>query len=333
MDSEHPLLSHQQEAVQALSKKFDRVTVITGHVGVNNTSPNVEIISTRWNAGRGFRNLMRLLGKSLPLIIRGNFDSVFFHMTDLQCAILSPIVRLRGKKQYLWYAHTSKSIYLLWSSLWVNLIITSTRGSCPLKSKKVLPIGQAIDDARFTKLSLEKLNLNRLIHIGRFDKSKKIEALVKAATELHEENEEIELTLVGSPANEESKIWAQDLSTRYTNQTKLGWLKFESAISRSLFREKMEDSGCFFHAYIGSLDKTLVESTMVCVPVVTINPEYISIFGAWSKIEPVSLVSEYRAMRSLDFSYLELELNRRHSLALRNHSLTNWITQLSQLLK
>lgn len=333
MDSEHPLLSHQQEAVHALSNKFDHVTVITGQAGINKASPNVKIIDTQWNAGQGFRNTVRLLAKSLPLIIRGDFNSVFFHMTDLQCAVLSPFLRLRGKRQLLWYAHTSKSNYLVWSSFWVNSIITSTPGSCPLKSEKVLPIGQAIDESRFAKIPLEKLNLNKLIHIGRFDKSKQIETLIQAAMELREENDQIELKLVGSPANEESKIWAEGLSAKYGDQIELGWLEFEGSISRTLFPMKMAKSGSFFHAYIGSLDKTLVESTMLTVPVVTINPEYINIFGSWSNSEPVSLISEYRALKSLNFADLDAELNRRHSLAVRSHSLTNWVDQLSQLLR
>jgi glycosyltransferase involved in cell wall biosynthesis len=333
MDSEHPLLSHQQEAVHALSDKFDHVTVITGQVGINNASPNVKIINTQWNAGQSFRNAVRLLVRSLPLIIRGDFNSVFFHMTDLQCAVLSPFIRLRGRKQFLWYAHTSKSNYLLWSSLWVNSIITSTLGSCPIKSKKVSPIGQAINESWFAKISLEKLNLNKLIHIGRFDKSKQIETLIQAAIDLRVEDDQIELKLVGSPANEESKIWAEGLSAKYRIQIEHGWLEFEGSISRALFPVKMAESGCFFHAYIGSLDKTLVESTMLCVPVVTINPEYINIFGSWSNSEPVSLISEYRALRSLNFADLDSELNRRHSLALRSHSLANWVKQISQLLR
>jgi glycosyltransferase involved in cell wall biosynthesis len=172
-----------------------------------------------------------------------------------------------------------------------------------------------------------------LIHIGRFDKSKQIETLIQAAIELRGENDQMELKLVGSPANEESKIWAKGLSAKYRNQIELGWLEFESSISRALFPVKMARSGCFFHAYNGSLDKTLVESTMLCVPVVTINPEYINIFGSWSNSVPVSLISEYKAMMSLDFADLDSELNRRHSLALRSHSLTNWVNQLSQLLK
>jgi glycosyltransferase involved in cell wall biosynthesis len=333
MDSEHPLLSHQQEAVNALSNKFDHVTVITGQVGANDASHNVKIINTHWNAGQSFRNAVRLLARSLPLLIRGDFNSVFFHMTDLQCALLSPFIRLRGKKQFLWYAHTSKSNYLLWSSLWVNSIITSTPGSCPIKSEKVLPIGQAIDESRFAKISLEKFNLDKLIHIGRFDKSKQIETLIQAAIELRGENDQIELKLVGSPANEESKIWATGLAAKYRNETELGWLKFEGSISRALFPVKMAKSGCFFHAYIGSLDKTLLESTMLCVPVVTINPEYINIFGSWSNSEPISLISEYRALTSLNFADLDTELTRRHSLALRSHSLTNWVNQLAQLLR
>jgi len=333
MDSEHPLLSHQQEAVHALSNKFDHVTVITGQVGFNNSSPNVKIINTQWNPGQSFRNVVRLLVKSFPLIIRGDFNSVFFHMTDLQCAVLSPFVRLRGIKQLLWYAHTSKSNYLWWSSLWVNSIVTSTPGSCPIKSEKVLPIGQAIDASRFAKISLEKLNLNKLIHIGRFDKSKQIETLIQAAIELREKNNQIELKLVGSPANEESKVWAKSLYAKYGDQIDRGWLEFEGSISRHLFPGKMANSGCFFHAYIGSLDKTLVESTMLCVPVVTINPEYINIFGSWSNSEPISLISEFIALSSLNFADLDSELNRRHTLALRSHSLTNWVNQLTQLLR
>jgi glycosyltransferase involved in cell wall biosynthesis len=333
MDSEHPLLSHQQEAVHALSHKFDHVTVITGQVGINNSSPNVNIVSTQWNPEQSFRNVVRLLVKSLPLIIRGDFNSVFFHMTDLQCAVLSPFVRLRGIKQFLWYAHTSKSNYLWWSSLWVNSIVTSTPGSCPIKSEKVLPIGQAIDASKFAKISLEKLNLNKLIHIGRFDKSKQIETLIEAAIELRKENNQIELQLVGSPANEESKVWAKGLSARYGDQIESGWLQFEGSISRNLFPGKMAKSGCFFHAYIGSLDKTLVESTMLCVPVVTINPEYINIFGSWSNSAPVSLIAEYIALTSLNFADLDSELNRRYTLALRSHSLTNWVNQLTQLLR
>jgi hypothetical protein len=111
------------------------------------------------------------------------------------------------------------------------------------------------------------------------------------------------------------------------------WLNFSRSIPRNQFPEKMAENGCFFHAYIGSLDKTLVESTMLGVPVVTINPEYISLFGRWASAGTTNLVEEYRALRSISFKEIEGELARRRMIAVTNHSLTNWTSQLAHLLQ
>ena len=93
------------------------------------------------------------------------------------------------------------------------------------------------------------------------------------------------------------------------------------------------ENGCFFHAYIGSLDKTLIESTMCRVPVITINPEYLEIFGTWSNLDEITLVDEYTAMRKLTQVELKAELNRRVELAVQNHSLEHWINLLMEILK
>jgi glycosyltransferase involved in cell wall biosynthesis len=333
MDSQDPLLSHQLEAVKSLAGNFTKVTVITGKVGSINVPENVRVIDSKWVPGHRFRSLFSLIIKSTPVILRGNFRSVFFHMTDLQCAILSPLLWVRRRRQYLWYAHTGKSLYLRWSAIWINLIVTSTPGSCPLKGSKIIAIGQAIDSRRFTPIPLTELDLNKLIHIGRFDRSKNIESLIQAAVELREEFEGVKLSLVGSPANQESQEWAQNLKQSYSKAISNGWLSFSDSIPRERFRVAMTESGCFIHAYLGSLDKTLVESTMLRVPVVTINPEYIKIFGQWGAGSELSLADEYRALRKLGPQELDSELLRRYLIAESNHSLKNWTSQLSRLLQ
>jgi glycosyltransferase involved in cell wall biosynthesis len=333
MDSQDSLLSHQLEAVRSLAHNFNRVTVITGKIGRIEIPDNVRVISSEWIKGQRIRNMLRLLKISLPIIARGNFTSAFFHMTDLQCAVLSPFIRLRHKKQCLWYAHTSNSFYLKWSSKWVNFIITSTAGSCPATGPKVFAIGQAIDSNNFAEIPLVDLDLNKLIHIGRFDKSKNIELLIVEAKKLRQEFEYISLTIVGSPANEESTNWSQDLMQRHSREISNQWLKFSKAIPRDQFPRRMAENGCFFHAYVGSLDKTLVESTMLRVPVVTVNPEYISHFGRWSSAGEVNLVDEYKALRSLTFQEIDKEMIRRRTIAMTNHSLTNWTSRLTQMLQ
>lgn len=333
MDAGNPLLSHQSEAVEALSSKFNRITVITGKIGVFNNLPNVKVISTNWVNGKSLHNILRLYIRAIPVIIRGNFNSVFFHMTDLQCALLSPIVRLRNRKQYLWYAHTYKSKYLIFASLWVNRIITSTDGSCPIKTPKVLAIGQAIDENKFSFIPRKNLKLNKLVHIGRFDKSKNIDTLIKSTENLRINYPDIRLTIIGSPGNENSKNWSSQLISNHALDVEDGWLNFKPAIARSEFSSVMSDNGCFFHAYIGSLDKTLIESTLCGVPVVTLNPEYLRIFNSWSKLEAPTLEEEYISMRMMSDSDLGDEITRRRNIAIQSHSLNHWINALTRELQ
>lgn len=333
MDRKDPLLSHQYEAVNSLSENFNNVIVVTGKIGEVQLDPKVQIFSTEWIPGDRWGNLRRLFRVSLPIIVRGRFSSVFFHMTDLQCALLAPIIRLRGKRQFLWYAHTFESRYLVFASRWVTNIVTSTSGSCPISSSIVKPIGQAIDEKKFAPLSFDELDFSKLIHIGRFDKSKNIQLLISSARELRATYPDIQLTLIGSPANIESRDWARNLKLETESDVRDGWMVFKDSIARDFFPGEVSKNGCFIHGYIGSLDKTLVESTMLRVPVVTINPEYTAIFGTWGNANEISLTSEYLGLRSRSRIEVDTELERRLSIARTEHSLKHWVRELSFLLQ
>jgi glycosyltransferase involved in cell wall biosynthesis len=332
MDSNDPLLSHQHEAVIGLAKNFDKIIVITGKIGEVTPNPKIQMISTDWVQGHLLRNLLNLFYKAIPVIVRGDFSSVFFHMTDLQSALLSPLIRFRRRRQYLWYAHTFKSKYLVFASKWVTGVVTSTSGSCPLTAELVLPIGQAIDEEKFRPISFDILDLNKLIHIGRFDKSKNIDCLVLSAEKIRRSFPEVELTIIGSTANKESRNWADNLISQSRQYVNDGWLRFQESIPREEFPIEMAKNGCFFHYYLGSLDKTLIEATMLCVPVVTLNPEYIGIFGTWSKNSITDLEGEYRALRSLSSGEIQSELIKRLEIAREHHSMRRWVNQLTLLL-
>ena len=332
MDMNDPLLSHQNEAVTGLSKNFQEVTVITGRLGNVTPHPRIQIITTDWVPGKQLRNVLKLFQIAIPEIMRGDFQSVFFHMTDLQCALLSPWIRLRGKKQYLWYAHKFNSRYLKFASKWVNGVVTSTVGSCPLTGEIVRPIGQAIDQRKFRPIPFDTLDLNRLVHIGRFDRSKNIDVLISVSRKLKKTFPDIKLTVIGSPANVASRAWAEDLVLHSQLEVEEGWIEFKPAIRRDEFTIEMAKNGCFFHGYLGSLDKTLIEATMLCIPVVTLNPEYIGIFGTWSKTSLTDLESEYQALRDLPPDEIKTELATRLKKACDNHSLDHWVAQLTELL-
>ncbi len=332
MDLKNPLLSHQIELVNLLAARFEEITVISGNIGLASVKRNITVIESTWISGKRVGNIWRLVRGALPIIWRGNFDSVFFHMTDVQCAILSPIIRIRGKRQFLWYAHTHNSTYLRWARFWINQIITSTPGSCPVKGKKVIPIGQAIDDTKFLPMNISNLNLDRLIHIGRFDESKRIDVLIDSAAALRRDFEFLRFEIVGSPGNPNKHTWADLIKKKYEKFSKQGWLSFRESVQRSEVSSIMRDCGVFFHAYAGSLDRTLIEATMLRMPVVTLNPEYISEFGRWGVNEDFSLESEFKAMRSLTKPELDRELEVRLCHAKLAHSSSLWAEKLSKIL-
>jgi glycosyltransferase involved in cell wall biosynthesis len=332
MDSDNSLLSHQAEAVINLSVFFGRITVITGQLGVFSAPVNVKVIDSRWVSGKPWSSLFRFLRIVLPIISRRKVTSVFSHMTDVHAAAIAPFARCLRIKHYLWYAHTYSSVYLKWSSLWVNGIVTSTAGSCPIKSPRVIPIGQAIDPELFTPNVHISSNIRRLLHVGRFDKRKQIDLLIRQAQKIRETNVEVTLTLIGSPANEESKSWSKKIIAESQNMVNQGWITFKPAISRSELGKLLIEFDAFFHGYVGSLDKTLVESTMAKLPVLSINPEYLKIFGAWTNSEDSDLTEQYHAIVALSEEQLDTELERRRNIAISEHSSKQWTTKLAQLL-
>lgn len=332
VDVTDPLLSHQYEAVKYFAAQFREVIVVTGRVGDFPPLENVKIFSTFWAPKQRLQNIFRLLKTALPLLGSRNYCSVFFHMTDVQAAILSPFIWALNKPQFLWYAHTTKSKYLRFASIWVNRIVTSTSGSCPIRKSKVLPIGQAIDVSLFPFRKFHKSALNKLIHVGRFDKSKKVDEIILAVNDLRFEFKRLELLLVGSTANQDSKEWAERVLEDSKPFVEAGWLRFSGAIPKKDFANLVSSYGIFLHKYEGSLDKTLIESTLLGVPVITTNPEYLSIFGTWEGQNKVTLMSEYRSIIEKSTSYLHRELSRRAEIAVTNHSLESWGKKMSEIL-
>jgi glycosyltransferase involved in cell wall biosynthesis len=120
----------------------------------------------------------------------------------------------------------------------------------------------------------------------------------------------------------------------FTQATKEGWLHFQPSIPRSEVPQALKKYDAFVHAYSGSLDKSIVEATFVGIPVLTTNPEYLEIFGSWSKQErfSVTLENEIEAILNLQMSDIMKEVENRRIIATRGHSLKNWALQISKIL-
>ena len=335
MSKSHPVLSHQADVATLLAKHFDRTTIITGDSSINDSPKGMDVVSTNWAIGNKFSKIYRLFAVAVPIIWKKRKNAVVFsHMTDLQSALLGPITRLLGIKHYLWYAHKVKSSFLLIANFFVDGIITSTPGSCPIHSAKVHPIGQAIDEKKFHRSgALSNQDVFKALHVGRFDPSKDLHQIVSAISNLRVSNPRLEFTQIGSPSTPSAKNEAEKLLKVWQSQITEGWLRFLPTVSRDELPQTIAKFQVFFHAYHGSLDKTLIEATMCGIPVISVNPEYVLEFGTWSgSLHKISLENEFLSMKAMAPEIYSTEMERRYRLCVERHSRAKWIDSLVVIL-
>lgn len=327
MDPTHPALAHQVEVVEQLALRFSSVTVLTGHSNWVPTAPNIRVFSTNWRPGHNFENIFNFYRIFFQIIRNNEFVSVFSHMTSVQSCLIGPFLRFRKTNHFLWYAHAQNSLILRIAYFWVTKLVTSTTGSCPLSGAKILYLGQSIDQAIFNARLNPNFPLRRFIHIGRADPSKNYNLMIETISYFRKFHSGLRLELVGSPSGPVQAAELAKIKQHWSDEIDLGWLVFSPAIPRAHVPELLNKHDVFIHAFKGSLDKTLIESTMTAMPVVTINQEYLNEFGSWGG-EPISLKSEIEALLNLEEGNLSNEVNRRTVCAIDTHSSKKWFDNL-----
>ena len=336
MNLESQVFAHQIGVVNKLSKYFQKVTVLTGKALNYQVNSNVQVISSGWQYDRKLSNISRLVLIFCRIIFSRNVDIVFSHMTSVQSAITSPLTRILGIKHYLWYAHASNNLALKISYLFTDKILTATSGSCPIKKSKVNIIGHSVDSQIFKKKNNISYPVKNFIHIGRFDPSKNIDGIIQVIHKTRNIRNDLTLQIVGEPMSKEGTDYQFTVKKKYFNSQHFNWLNFQKAVTFDQVPKLLYNSDGFIHSFNGSLDKAIIEATLVGIPVVTINKEFINVFGCWSKKQKyfqVSLEEELEALLTLDQNELEDEIQRRYKIALGNFEIQGWINKVVTILQ
>jgi len=205
----------------------------------------------------------------------------------------------------------------------------------PLKSRRVSLIGQ-MADPRLFPYSPKSLSKNlKLVHFGRFDESKNIGVLIQVLNRLIQEGIKASLLVIGSPTTHKSRIYQSKIKQEFQDLIEVGLLKILPSQPRAEMRGFLSRCDVFIHAFQGSLDKTLIESTLMGLPVITLNQGYLNEFGKWNKSGDnvvldfdFFLFQELIAMREMNEVELRREVDNRHQIALRDHSLDKWLSNL-----
>jgi glycosyltransferase involved in cell wall biosynthesis len=339
MDENDPIFPHQIKIARALSQHFTQVYVITNKFQQPTESlpANIFIHPIKWRNNQPFFNIFRVLHAFLSAVRKSRFQTIFSHMTEVQSAIIAPIAKILRIRHVLWYAHKSKSPYLIWNSLWIDSIVTSTRASCPIRSPKVMAIGQGVETSNFAfNNDRNYVKRGRWIHVGRIDPSKKIELLIELFQNNLHQNMHSHLQFIGVPTST-SPEYFNHIKT-IADKVPMGKVSLVGKKNHMQICEALNDSDLFIHGFQGSLDKSLVEATLTGIPVITCNKEYLEEFGPLSTFLDMTLSDldilkeELDTFYKLDPSSLSQISKRRVEIASMKHSQTQWLKKLISLL-
>ena len=341
MDSKDAVFPHQISIVAELSSTWEQVFVITYSINSDELGlipSNVVVMNLNWHKTPKFVAILKLFYFFLKVTLTKDQIVLFSYMTETLSALIAPFAKLLGIRHVLWYAHVSKPRRLSWCHLWVDKLITSTSESCPIRSKKVLPIGQAVDQTVFScpgKKVRKNPKETQAVHVGRIDPSKNIETIIEIFIEKFPKQNSV-LHLIGTHS-EKYSYYASSLKSRFKSQVDSGQVIFHGKKDQSFINTKLCQSDIFLHAFMGSLDKTLIEAILSRTFVISSNQAFIKEFGCLGKFPSsdnlaIFLSQELNIYRQSDISELQSIVDSRYQYAIKNHSRRQWLKKLNQVL-
>jgi len=334
MNSISQVFSHQRRIVLELSKRLESIDVVSSETFKDAPIENVEIFSTEWRIGKTYRNIVKFYLVTMPLLIKHRGGTLFSHMTDVQSALIAIPCKLLRIRHILWYAHKSPSKFLKFCYPFIDVLCTSTRGSCPISGKKVILLGQAIDASIARDITrLPNVPPKSWYHVGRIDPSKNIEVIIDSLEALHSKDQEIQLHFYGSPSSSNYEDYYNLLRSKYAQSD---WITFHGQIPYSRLAEVSMLHDAFINAFWGSLDKAIVEALVLKRIVVSANPEYLSEFE--NGISPNTNIShqvqaQISALYTSSLEKVKMDIERKHRLALASHELNGWIMRLLDVIQ
>ena len=217
---------------------------------------DVEVISLK-TLGRGGK-VMRAL-RLVRLASTRKYDAVFVHMNPEYLVAAGWLWKLRGKKIALWYTHKSVDLKLRIAERFADVILTASKESFRLPSKKVRVMGHGIDTDFFTT-DPSVIRGNAILSVGRLMKSKRHDLAIRAALREHRE-----LRIAGEgPERKNLESLAKELGAT---------VYFLDGLTQAQLRDEYRKAAYLLHtSETGSLDKVVLEALACGCPVKTNDP-------------------------------------------------------------
>lgn len=334
VDAEHVTLGFGLKWIEALSRRFTHIDIVTMTAGKFSLPENVTV----WSVGqeKGYPEWLRALRFywiTARILMRRRIDVVFTHMIPVFAILFWPIAKLAGLKNLLWYAHGTVTPTLKIAHTLVDRVVSSTPEGFRIVSNKVTFIGQGIDSSLYLFRQRTPSKILRIVTVGRISSSKGLHIIVEALQGWSSAYP-WRLTIIGDATNDDERRYADELRQRVNLGCSQNII-FKGRLEPALITEELAAADVFVNlSATGSLDKAIVEAMGSGCPVLSSNDAFCVIAREADFSDCIvqrdggSLTIGLEHFSKLDQSDRRLIAERQSEIALREHSLEGLMERL-----
>lgn len=327
IDQDDQNLGFFLEWVSAFASEFDHVLVLALRVGSHALPPNVEVVAIRGGEQPRLKVAARFLSHVLKR--RRDYDTVFVHMNPEYLLLAGFLWRCMQKPVALWYTHKSVTLVLRIAERLATRILSASRESFRLGTRKLIVLGHGINGSRFSPPIVPSAR-NAFITTGRISATKRIDIMLDAFCLLHARGHLFDFTIIGGPAASQDFVYEQELRARIAALPFAERVHLMGPVSHRVLPQLLGGAHVFVNASTtGSLDKAVLESMASGLIPVTSNE-------AFEKVLPADLfvrTGTADAFASAFERAMSYEPERFRTYVKENHSLELLIPRIAALLK
>lgn len=305
VDRDDPALGFFIRWIEEIAKKCEHVLVICLRKGTHSLPKNVEVISLgeRHKIFRAFELCGIAWGR------RNEYDAVFVHMNPEYVVAAGWLWRLRGKKIVLWYTHKSVNLLLRIAALFANKILTASKESFRLPSRKVEVVGHGIDTDFFGPSSAAREDF--VLSVGRLMPSKRHDLAIAGAAKAGKK-----IKIIGEGSE---RAALEEFARSYNADA-----EFLGPLSQEQLRDEYRKASYLIHASeTGSLDKVVLEALASGLAVITTSSAFLDFPVTKVDATPEAIMTALHDVR---------ENPDRADIIRKNHSLADLIPKIMQSL-
>jgi glycosyltransferase involved in cell wall biosynthesis len=272
-----PSLSFTTNWLNKISKSYDNVFLITLKGDLQHLNPKIKAYKLYNPNSNKLIALFRFYDYLFRILSKHKIERCFSHMNPLFLSLTLGSLKILGIKTVLWYTHPSVTLKLKLATYFSNRIITASKKSFPINTKKLTPIGHAIETTLFAKFVTNKKFISC---VGRISKSKNIDVLIKAFSLL---NTDKQLLIVGSPLTRNDIHYRNSLVDLITDLKIKNKVKLIDSVKRDNLIKFYNES--IVHVNLtseGFLDKVALEAMSCGTISLSSNDGYGNVYGDFS---------------------------------------------------